>query len=262
VESGGGRRKVAKYVIADLRDLLERPGVLLGLAVTALGTLLLVVGLAAAILVGPSSTWTAGRTVKPGAPAVVVTRGVVGAIGPQVTVTARRADGGALYVGRAISSDVTDLTRTTPRLLVSGVHPLRRLSTSTSAGTTSLPPVQTSDIWRDTSVGSGAQTLQWRPDTDPQAVLIASTDGSALPAVRLTVSWHRSGWFPAALAVLLLGLGLAAYGVRRLARGRPLGRGLGRLVDTTMSGLSRIPMPARRGSSPRRRADGDSEVLR
>jgi hypothetical protein len=249
VESAGGRRKVAKYVIADLRDLLERPGAVVGLLLSVLGALLLLLGLAGAILVGPSSTWSVGRTVRPGAPAVVVTTGVVGAIGPEVTITARRADGGAVYVGRAISSDVTDLTRTTPRLLVSGVHGLRRLSTSPRAGTTSLPPVQTSDIWRDTSVGSGTQTLQWRPDTDPQAVLVASTDGSALPAVRLTVSWHRSGWFPAAVLLLLVGLALLTYGLHRLTRGHPLGRLLGRLVDAVLSALSRIPMPARRGRS-------------
>jgi hypothetical protein len=249
VESAGGRRKVAKYVIADLRDLLERPGALVGLLLSVLGALLLLVGLAGAILVGPSSTWSVARTVRPGAPAVVVSTGVVGAIGPEVTVTARRADGGAVYVGRAISSDVTDLTRTTPRLLVSGVQGLRRLSTSPRAGTTSLPPVQTSDIWRDTSVGSGSQTLQWRPDTDPQAVLVASTDGSALPAVRLTVSWHRSGWFPAAILLLLIGLALLTYGLHRLTRGHPLGRFVGRLVDAVLAGLSRIPMPARRGRS-------------
>jgi hypothetical protein len=258
VGSAGGRGKVAKYVIADLRDLLERPGALLGLVLTTLGTVLLVAGVAGAILVGPGSTWTASRTVKPGAPAVVVTSGVVGAIGPEITVTVRRGDGGALYVGRAIASDVADLTGTTPRLLVTGVHRLRRLSTSPRAGTTSLPPVQTSDIWRDTSVGPGTRTLQWRPDSDPQSVLIASTDGSALPAVRLTVSWHRSGWFPAALLLILVGLVALTAGLHRLTSGRLLGRAL----DKAFAGLSRIPMPARRGSAPRRRAGGDSGVIR
>jgi hypothetical protein len=230
----------------------------LGLVLTTLGLGLLVVGLAGAILVGPGSSWTAATTVKPGAPAIVITSGVVGAIGPEVTLTARRTDGGALYVGRAFSSDVNDLTRTTPRLLVSGLHPLRRLTTSPRAGTTSLPPVQTSDIWRDTTVGSGTRTVRWRPDSDPESVLVASTDGSALPAVRLTVSWHRSGWFPAAVLLILLGLVVLTSGLHRLTRGHLIGR----LIDRGLSGVSRIPMPARRGPAARRRAGDESEVVR
>ena len=76
------------------------------------------VGLVGAILVGPSSNYTDRKTVQPDAPAVVLTSGVVGAVGPQVTVTAHRLDGGALFVGRAISRDVTDLTGHAPSLRV------------------------------------------------------------------------------------------------------------------------------------------------
>jgi hypothetical protein len=71
--------------------------------------------------------------------------------------------------------------------------------------------------------------LQWRPDTDPQSVLVASTDGSALPALRLTVSWHRSGWFPAAVLLILVGLVVLTSGLHRLTRGHLIGRLLDRL---------------------------------
>jgi hypothetical protein len=234
-----------QYLIADLRDMFERPGSVMGVVVGAVGALVLLLGLAAAVLVGPSSTWHAGKTLRPNAPAIVVTSGVVGAIGPQVRVTARRSDGGQLFVGRAISQDVRDLTGTAPRLVVSGVHPLHRLSAAAQAGPTSLPSVQTSDVWRETSVGTGARSLDWHPDTESQSVLIASTDGSALPAVRLSVTWHRGGWFPSAVLLVLVGLVLLAIGFQSFTGGHLLPR----LVDRGLSVLSRIPMPARRPRS-------------
>src|SRR5262249_43667073 len=160
-----------------------------------------------------------------------------------VTVAARRSDGQDLFVGRAISSDINDLTRLTPRLLVNGVRPLHGLVTAKRPGTTALARVERSDIWRDTSVGSGERSLDWRPDTEPQSVLIATTDGAALPAVRLSVSWHRSGWFPGALLLIVIGLLLLSTGLHRLT-GRRL---VGRLVDRLLSPLERVPMPARRG---------------
>jgi hypothetical protein len=231
-----------KYLIADLRDMLERPGSVLGVALVAVSALMLLVGLAGAVLVGPSSTWHANKTVHPNAPAIVVTSGVVGAIGPHLTLDARRADGGELFVGRAISSDVRDLTGTAPRLVVSGVHPLHRLSATAQAGSTSLGDVQTSDVWRETSVGNGSRTLDWQPDEESQSILIASTDGSALPAVKISVAWHRSGWFPGALLLVLLGLLVFAFGFHNLTGGRLLPR----LLDRVFALLSRIPMPARK----------------
>lgn len=246
--------RFAKYLMADVRDLFERPGAVVGLVLSLLGAALLALGLLGAILVGPDGTWTAQRTLTPGAPAVILTPGVVGALGPQVTVTARRSDGQQLFVGRAIASDVNDLTGTTPRVLVSGVRPLHRLVTARGAGSTSLPPVRTSDIWRETSVGSGARSLSWRPDTEPQSVLVATTDGAALPSVRVEVSWHRGGWFPGAVLLVLLGLVLLTLGLHRLS-GRRLLRGL---MDRALAPLEHIPMPARSG----RRRETDAEVVR
>jgi hypothetical protein len=237
-------RQRGKYLIADLRDLVERPGTIVGVVVVVVGGGLLLLGLVGAILVGPGSTWRASKTVDPKAPAVIVTSGVVGAVGPRVTLTAQRTDGGDLFVGRAISSDVTDLTGNTPRLVVSGVHPLHRLSAATRPGTTSLAKVQSSDIWRERSVGGGPRTLVWRPDSESQSVLISSTDGAALPALRISVTWHRSGWFPAAVFLILVGGVVLTIGLHTLTGARLLHR----LTDFVLRGLSKIPMPARRPS--------------
>ena len=65
-----------------------------------------------------------------------------------------------------------------------GVHALHGFVTKPQPGTTSLANVQTSDIWRDSSAGGGSRSLDWRPDDQSQSVLIASTDGAALPALR------------------------------------------------------------------------------
>jgi hypothetical protein len=246
----GERRRFGKYLIADLRDLLERPGAVTGLLLTLVGALLLVVGLVGAILVGPSSSYTDRKTVQPGAPAVVVTSGVVGAVGPEVTVTARRLDGGVLFVGRAISRDVTDLTARAPSLQVRGVHALHGLVVQARPGSTSLANVQTSDIWRDSSAGAGSRSLVWRPDEQSQSVLIASTDGAALPALQVTVTWHRSGWFPAALLLILIGLGLLVAGLHSLTGGHLMRRVANHLV----SRVSRIPVPARAIGGRRARA--------
>ena len=96
-----GRTRFARYLIADLRDLLERPGALFGLFLGLVGAAFLVVGLLGAVLVGPDNTWTITRTLRPGTPAVVVTPGVVGAIGPQLTVSALYS--GPMKNGSAVS---------------------------------------------------------------------------------------------------------------------------------------------------------------
>ncbi len=174
----------------------------------------------------------------------------MGAVGPEVTVSAHRLDGGALFLGRAISGDVTDLAGGSPRLDVRGVHALHRLVTRPHAGSTSLPAVQGSDIWRDSTVGDGTRSLVWRPGQEAQSVLIASTDGTALPAVQITVSWHRSGWFPAAVLLILVGLGLLVAGLHRLTGGHLMRR----TVRRVSSRVARIPVPARRLSGTRGRA--------
>ena len=237
------RRQFGKYLLADVRDAVERPGAVAGLVGSVLGAVLLVVGLAAAVLVGPSSTYSASRTLQPGGPAVVLTSGVVGAVGPEVTVTAHRLDDGSLFLGRALSQDVTDLTGGSPSVVVRGVHALHGLVTAKHAGTASLPTVQGSDIWRDSSVGGGTRSLAWRPGAERQSVLIASTDGTTLPAVKVTVSWHRSGWFPVAVLLVLLGLGLLVAGLHRLTGGGHL---LRRSVRRVSRRMARIPVPARR----------------
>ncbi len=146
---------------------------------------------------------------------MILTSGAVGAVGPEVTVTARRLDDGQLFVGRGISRDVSDLTGAAPRLVIRGVRPLHRLVMTAVPGATSLGNVQTWDIWRATSIGDGAQDLDWRPGAEAQSVLVSSADGSALPAVKVTVSWHRGGWFPAAVLLLLVGAVLLAAGLHR-----------------------------------------------
>ncbi len=251
------RPRFGKYLIADLRDLLERPGSIAGLVLVVVGALLLVVGIVGAVMVGPRSNYTDRKTVQPHAPAVVLTSGVVGAVGPQVTVAAHRLDGGALFVGRAISRDVSDLTGTAPSLRITGVHGLHGLVLKARPGTTSLANVQTSDIWRDTSTGAGAQSLVWRPDDQAQSVLVASTDGSALPAVQISVSWHRSGWFPAALLFIVVGLALLVSGLHLLTGGHLLRRISRRAVDR----VSSIPVPARVGGGRRGRVAVGSGLI-
>ena len=121
------------------------------------------------------------------------------------------------------------------------MHGLHGLVLKPRPGSTSLANVQTSDIWRDTSTGAGVQSLVWRPDDQSQSVLVASTDGAALPAVQISVSWHRSGWFPAALLLIVVGLALLVSGLHTLTGGHLLRRISRRAVDR----VSSIPVPAR-----------------
>jgi hypothetical protein len=240
-----------KYLLADLRDTFERPGRLSGLVLVVVGGLILLVGLLAVVLVGPDSSWSASRTVEPHAPAVVLTSGVVGALGPQVTVTARRTDGGQLFIGRAISGDVRGLTGSAPRLVLTGVRPLHRLVAHTESGSTGLADVQGADIWRESNLGSGARSLDWRPDDDQQSILIASSDGSALPQLKVTVSWHRSGWFPGSLLLIVVGASLFGWGMHRWTDGHG--------VDGVLNTVSRIPLPARRSARPKPEPDPTPE---
>ncbi len=180
------------------RDLLVRAA---RAVVLVAGLTLLLVGLGLAVLLGPDGAWSATATVPAGRSAVLLEPDVVSVLGPRVAVTATGADGQPLFVARARSDDAVGYVAGTPHALVTGVGADRRLGVLDEPGTTALTAPQDADVWQQTSTGR----LTWAPTQGAQSVVVARADGRPLPAVELTVTWHRAGWIWVPVALVLAG---------------------------------------------------------
>lgn len=188
--------------------MLERRDLLLRAASAAslvAGLTLLLVGLALAVLLGPDGAWSATAVVPAGRSAVLLEPDVVSVLGPRVAVTATDADRQPLFVGRARSDDALGYVAGTAHARVTGVGADRRLGVVDEPGTTALVAPQDTDVWAQTGTGR----LTWAPTPGAQSVVVARADGRPLPALVLTVTWHRAGWIWVPVALLLAG-GLVA----------------------------------------------------
>ena len=187
----------------EWRDLLGRAA---SAASLVAGLTLLLVGLALAALLGPDGAWSATATVPAGRSAVLLEPDVVSVLGPRVAVAATDADGQPLFVGRARSDDALGYVAGTAHARVTGVGADRRLGVVDEPGTTALVAPQDTDVWQQTGTGR----LTWAPTPGAQSVVVVRADGHRLPALVLTVTWHRAGWIWVPVALTLAGGLLAA----------------------------------------------------
>ena len=165
------------------------------------GFALLLVGLGLAPLLGPDGAWSAKATVPAGRSAVVLEPAVVSVVGPRVGVRVTGADGRPLFVGRARSDDARGYVAGTARARLTALGADRRLAVVGEPGTQALVPPPDTDVWQQT----GAGRLTWRPTPGAQSVVVARADGRPLPALEVTVTWHRAGWIWVPVALVLLG---------------------------------------------------------
>lgn len=191
------------------------------LALIGLG--LIGAGLWLAVRVGPAGTAT--FTARPSTPgAVLLTPTVLNSLDADVLVTARAADGGTVWLGRARPSEAELALGDSPRATTSGYD----VSTGTlrlrTSGEGEPPVLANADIWRSVETGTGSVGLRVSQDRAPESVVITSDQGRV---ATVTVTVERRAWFVQAVVATVVGLLLAggALALWRLSRRAPAARG-------------------------------------
>lgn len=240
----------------------------------AASLLLRVVGLALVLvaamgfaLVGDGGAWTAHATVPAGRTVVLVEPAVASVLGPAVSVqvTPKDVDEAAFFLGRGRSDDLATYVQGRDVVRIAGFDGSRRLaledgpppasastpgSASASAGgstagsTGRLQPPMTVDLWQQQVTGLHARELSWRPTAGARSILVAHEDGSALPALDVTVTWTDGRWLWYPVAALLLGVAMIAGGLA-LVGALPLDVLRVRAAQVRSAVARRGPTPAR-----------------
>lgn len=211
-----------------------------------LGLALVLVGLMGFALVGDGGSWTARAELPAGRTALLVEPAVASVLGPRVTLRVQpsaASDGAVpLFLGRGRSDDLSTLAQdpgvsrvvglVSSRVLDvrQGPGPVPKLSsaatpTASSGSVTVRPAVASLDLWQQQVRGPQARELTWRPTPGARSILVATEDGSPLPALDVAVVWTdgRWTWFP--VLALVAGLCLMLGGF--LLAGPPLGQIVG-----------------------------------
>jgi hypothetical protein len=196
-------------------------------ALTLVGLVLLGVGAWFSYHLGPSGSATFTTRPEQGG-VVLVQPSVLNRVDRPVTVTARTTGGSQVWLGRASASDAAAVVGGAQATTVSGVRVGAWSLETDLAGSGSAPGLAASDVWRQTAAGAGTVRLRVEQAQAPEALVVATPDGSPADLESLTVTIQSRTWFFQALLLGLVGLLAAAAGVAGLWhwRRRP-GAGVG-----------------------------------
>ena len=193
-----------------------------GALLTVLGLTLVLVGVMVGVLLGPDAEWSATGTVPAGRSALVIGPSLASVLGPRVTVMARADARTQLFLGRARADDAASYVSGTSHSLAGSIDADRGLRVQGAEGASVLVGPHEVDVWQQESSGQGTRSLAWQLTPGAQSVVVAAADGSALPAVDVTVAWRDGSWrwWPLSLvlvgAVLLVAARLVPMAARRL----------------------------------------------
>jgi hypothetical protein len=199
----------------------RRASVAAALVAAVVGLVLLVLGVWAAVGLGPSGRVAVSSSRQtPGI--VMVGSPVLARVDAPVEVTVGRVDGGAVWLGLAHDADARAAVGSSPFLSVDRVHyPSGAVETHTAGtGPSKAARLSGGDVWQQTSTGTGAARLVVQPSDVPQSVVATSGNAAALGRVRTTLTWQNRTWFLEALAAAAVGLVLAALALGFLWRSR------------------------------------------
>lgn len=186
-------------------------GALLALVGVALGAL----GLWFATQLGSSGT--ASFTARPtSATSIVVGPEILNRVDGAVRVTAHGNVSDPVTIVVAAPSDARAFLAEHAVTEVSGVEVSGWKLLTTSRTGTPAGPVDTADLWRNTSSGAGSASVRIVQSDAPETVVISAPKG----VERLVLTWTDSSWFVTAVITSLVGLALLFGGVLLLVRGR------------------------------------------
>lgn len=245
--------------------------VVVGLVVAGLGV-------ASATVWRPSDTAVMTTGEQSGATLLTTAPGVLSLVDRDVTITARSSDDAQVVLALGSQVDVEGWVGEDPALRVTGASDWETLTVSKVSSTGSDTPDATdaatdtsadpsteataetdaaapaapgpdpsgSDMWVESTSGTGTATLDWDATSTAQVLLVAAV-GEDAAAPQLTLSWPREVttpllWPGVALGVLLVVLGLIYGIVTRGRRRRPVVAPADRADDAV------VPTPA--GGTP------------
>lgn len=173
--------------------------VLVRVLLTLIGVVILAVGAAAAVFVGPDDTVAVGETEYPGGTAYTAP-GLFTAQHVTVTVAAEAADG-EVFVGVAHPVDVADVTDGHDAFRITQIE-LGSLAGAADGGEEPMPDPRGID-YLDSASGTGEQTVSYAvEDLSPQFVVWSPADQAVTTSVWFTVA----GTFRLCVAVAAVGL--------------------------------------------------------
>lgn len=186
----------------------------LGWFLAALGTLVLAVGTAAAVVLGPDSRFTTGPHPIDTSGTVVLTQpGVIGWRGLQVDVLVEVPADKPVFVGLGNSVDVTDYVSQTQRLEVTSFERPWDIETETVDGQPGLPGAPTAlDWWIAGSAGLGGASISVTLPDETTSLAVVAVGATNLSGLEVTLAYGPRGGFAASLGVALLGAGVLLAG--------------------------------------------------
>jgi hypothetical protein len=191
----------------------------LGWAVSALGVVCAVLGLAVMVVLGPDSRFTTGpHEIDTDGIAVVTAPKVISWKGVKVDVLAEVPVNKPVFVGIGNSVDVQNYIQSTRRLEVTKFRTPWSLQVRSVGGRDGLSGAPIGlDWWIASSAGlGGAEISALLPDETVSAAIL-SVGASNLQGLKVTYAYGIQGGFAKGLSLLLIGLGAVWAGglVRR-----------------------------------------------
>ncbi|MEG9226321.1 hypothetical protein [Aeromicrobium sp. Sec7.5] len=184
-------------------------------ALTVLGVLIAVAGIAVMVVLGPDGRVTTGpHAIDTDAAAVVTAPGVVSIVGVQVDLLVEVPIDKPVFVGVGNTVDVQDYLQDTARVEVTSYEAPWTIETRDVEGQPNLPSAPTAlDWWFVAQAGLGGADISLTLPDEPLSIAVVAVGSTNLSGLEVTMAYGIRGGFGRGAGIALLGIGLAWFGV-------------------------------------------------
>ena len=184
-------------------------------ALTVLGVLLAVAGVAVMVVLGPDGRVTTGpHAIDTDTAAVVTAPGVVKIVGVQVVLLVEVPFDKPVFVGVGNTVDVEDYLQNTARVEVTSYSAPWTIATRDVEGEPNVPSAPTAlDWWFVSQAGLGGADISLTLPDEPVSVAVVAVGSTNLSGLEVTMAYGIRGGFGRGAGVALLGIGVAWFGV-------------------------------------------------
>ena len=184
-------------------------------ALTVLGALIAVAGIAVMVVLGPDGRVTTGpHAIDTDAAAVVTAPGVVKIVGVQVDLLVEVPIDKPVFVGVGNTVDVEDYVKDTARVEVTSYEAPWTIATRDVEGEPNVPSAPTAlDWWFVSQAGLGGADISLTLPDEPVSVAVVAVGSTNLSGLEVTMAYGIRGGFGRGAGIALLGIGLAWFGV-------------------------------------------------
>ncbi len=184
-------------------------------ALTVLGVLIAVAGVAVMVVLGPDGRVTTGpHTIDTDAAAVVTAPGVVKIVGVQVDLLVEVPIDKPVFVGVGNTVDVQDYLQNTARVEVTSYEAPWTIATRDVEGEPNLPSAPTAlDWWIASQAGLGGADISLTLPDEPVSIAVVAVGSTNLSGLEVTMAYGIRGGFGRGAGIVLLGVGVAWFGV-------------------------------------------------